>query len=132
MLADDERPVWSQMSFTAAADGFHEAARHGLDARLYWPGLGEVPATELILRRLLPLAYDGLDLWGIDGADRDRLLGIVEGRCLSGRNGATWQTETVHALEARGTPRERAVREMTVAYRELMHANEPVHTWPPA
>jgi gamma-glutamyl:cysteine ligase YbdK (ATP-grasp superfamily) len=132
MLADDERPVWSQMSFTAAADGFHAAAREGLEAQLYWPGLGEVPATELVLRRLLPLAYDGLDRWGVDGADRDRLLGIIEGRCLAGRNGATWQTDTVHALESRGTPRDRAVREMTVAYRELMHANEPVHTWPPA
>ena len=32
---------------------------HGLDARLYWPGLGEVPAAELVLRRLLPLARDG-------------------------------------------------------------------------
>ena len=27
---------------------------------LFWPGLGEVPATELVLRRLLPLAAEGL------------------------------------------------------------------------
>jgi gamma-glutamyl:cysteine ligase YbdK (ATP-grasp superfamily) len=130
MLADDERPVWSQMSFAAAADGFHAAAREGLDARLYWPGLGEVPATELVLRRLLPLAHEGLDRWGVDAADRDRLLGIVEARCLTGRNGATWQTGTVHALESRGASRTEALRRMTVLYRELMHANEPVHAWP--
>jgi hypothetical protein len=130
LLADDERPVWTQMSFAAAADGFHAAARDGLDAQLYWPGLGEVPAAELVLRRLLPMARDGLDRWGVDAGDRDRLLGIVEGRCTTGRNGASWQAEQVRALEARGHPRAEALRHMTLAYRELMHANEPVHTWP--
>jgi hypothetical protein len=130
VLADDERPVWSQMSFAAAEDGFHAAACQGLDARLYWPGLGEVPAAELVLRRLLPMAHDGLDRWGVDGADRDRLLGIVEGRCTTGRNGASWQAGQVHALESRGQPRTEALRQMTLAYRELMHGNEPVHTWP--
>ena len=49
-----------------------------------------VPASELVLRRLLPMAHEGLDRWGVDQAERDRLLGIVEGRCLTGRNSATW------------------------------------------
>src|ERR1700677_3598236 len=38
-LAEAERPVWTQMSFKAAADNLAEGARHGIDARLYWPGL---------------------------------------------------------------------------------------------
>ena len=47
------------------------------------------------------------------------------------RNGATWQTETFHRLyDERGMDRGDALREMTVRYRELMHANEPVATWP--
>ena len=40
-LAEAERPIWTQMSFAAAAENLHEAARHGLDAHLYWPGLGD-------------------------------------------------------------------------------------------
>ena len=60
MLAEAERPIWSQMSFAAAHDNLIEGARHGIEARLYWPGLGEVPVAELTLRRLLPLAYEGL------------------------------------------------------------------------
>jgi hypothetical protein len=32
--------------------------------------------------------------------------------------------------EDRKLDRADALREMTVRYRELMHANEPVHTWP--
>src|SRR3954468_16177793 len=34
MLADEDRPIWSQMSFSAAADHFHAAPRAGIDASL--------------------------------------------------------------------------------------------------
>jgi len=129
-LAEGERPVWTQMSFQAAADNFTAGATRGIDAPVYWPGSGEVPVTELVLRRLLPMAYDGLDRWGVDAAVRDRLLGIIEARCTSGRNGAVWQTERVHRLEAAGESRRGALRRMTQEYAELMHANTPVHSWP--
>ncbi|MEA2247035.1 MAG: hypothetical protein QOH46_1564, partial [Solirubrobacteraceae bacterium] len=131
MLIDEERPIWSRMSFSAAEENFHAGARDGIDARVFWPGLGEVPASELVLRRLLPLAHEGLRRWEIDAGDRERLLGIIEQRCLTQRNGATWQTETFHQLyDDKGMDRAQALREMTVRYRDLMHANEPVHDWP--
>jgi hypothetical protein len=131
VLADEERPVWSQMSFSAAEENFHAGARHGIDARVYWPGVGEAPAAELVLRRLLPLAHEGLDRWGIDPADRDRLLGIIERRCVTLRNGAAWQSAMFHRLyDDRQMDRADALREMTVRYREHMHANVPVHDWP--
>jgi hypothetical protein len=129
VLADDERPLWTQMSFSAAEENFHACAREGIDARVYWPGFGEVPVAELVLRRLLPLAHEGLERWGIDAADRDRLLGIVERRCVGMRNGATWMADSFHRLYDR-LDRADALRAMTVRYRELMHSNEPVHTWP--
>src|SRR5712692_3265368 len=131
MLAEAERPVWTQMSFAAANDNLVEAARNGIDARLYWPGLGEVPVTELTVRRLLPLARAGLSRWGADSGQADRLLGIIEQRCLTGRNGATWQAAALHALEASGSlARPEALRQMTKRYLEHMHSNEPVHAWP--
>ncbi|GGS42710.1 MULTISPECIES: glutamate-cysteine ligase family protein [Actinokineospora] len=130
-LADQDRPVWSRMSFSAAEDNFHAAARNGIDCRVYWPGVGEVPLTELVLRRLLPMAHDGLDAWGVAAEDRDRLLGVIEQRCLTGRNGATWQVSTVRALEEGSSlDRDEALAEMTRRYLELMHANRPVHEWP--
>jgi hypothetical protein len=131
VLSEDERPVWSRMSFSAAEENFHAGARNGIDARIYWPGLGEVPVAELVVRKLLPLAYEGLDRWGIDPADRDRLLDIIERRCVEMRNGASWQSAVFHQLyDERRLERHDALREMTVRYREHMHANEPVHTWP--
>jgi gamma-glutamyl:cysteine ligase YbdK (ATP-grasp superfamily) len=129
VLADSERPVWSQMSFSAAEENFHNGAKNGIDARIYWPGVGEVPATELVLRRLLPMAHEGLQEWGVDAVDRDRLLGVIEGRCLTGRNGAQWQSATFHrCFEERDRPE--ALREMMREYVDHMHSNEPVHTWP--
>src|SRR5205807_742721 len=68
VLAEQDRPVWSQMSFATAEENFTVAARDGIHAQLYWPGLGTVPVTELVLRRLLPLAREGLDRWGVDSA----------------------------------------------------------------
>jgi gamma-glutamyl:cysteine ligase YbdK (ATP-grasp superfamily) len=130
-LAEAQRPIWTQMSFATAAENLHAAARYGLDAHVYWPGLGEAPAAELILRRLLPLAAEGLSKWGVRQSDADRLLGIVEQRCLTGQTGASWQMATVEAA-ADGAARDRreALRLMTQRYIEQMHANEPVHTWP--
>jgi hypothetical protein len=133
MLAEAERPIWSQMSFAAAHDNLMEASRHGIEARLYWPGLGEVPAAELTLRRLLPLSYEGLRRRGADAPAADRLLGVIEQRCLTGRTGASWQTETVQALEERsGLNRHTALLEMTQRYLKFMNTGEPVHTWPAA
>jgi hypothetical protein len=123
-----ERPVWTRMSFVAAEENLHSAARHGLDARLYWPGLGVVPASELILRRLLPLAYEGLDLWRVDPEVRDRLLGIIERRCVTGTTGASWQSDALNTMG--DLDRHEALRRITLRYIEHMHTNEPVHTWP--
>ncbi|MFZ0045318.1 MAG: glutamate--cysteine ligase, partial [Streptosporangiaceae bacterium] len=129
-LAETERPVWTQMSFAAAADNLVEGSRHGIEARVYWPGIGEAPVTELTLRRLLPQAWEGLRQWGVDSADADRMLGIIEQRCLTGRTGATWQTEAVHCLERSTADRRESLRRMTQGYIERMVTNQPVHTWP--
>jgi gamma-glutamyl:cysteine ligase YbdK (ATP-grasp superfamily) len=129
VLAYEDRPVWSQMSFSTAEDNFTEAARRGIHAQLYWPGVGTVPVTELVLRRLLPLAHQGLADWGVDAVVRERLLGVIERRCMTHRNGAEWQAETFHRLGER-LDRPAALREMLRQYVEHMHSNEPVDSWP--
>jgi hypothetical protein len=131
VLAESERPIWTQLSFVTAGENLHEAARNGLGATLYWPGLGEAQVAELVLRRLLPMAHDGLLRWGVNPAHADRLLGIIEQRCLTGQNGAAWQIATVAGISERtGADRAEALRQMTQRYIEHMHTNEPVHTWP--
>jgi len=128
-LAEEDRPIWSQLTFSAAEENFHTAARRGVGAAIYWPRLGEVLVTDLVLEWLLPKAYDGLDRYGVAGPLRDRLLGIIEQRCLTRRNGAVWQTEAVAAEENRGLDRPAALRAMLLRYVEHQRTGEPVHTW---
>jgi len=130
VFAEADRPVWSQLPYGAAELNFYLGCREGLGATLFWPRSGEMRAGDLVLERLLPAAYEGLDRFRVEPAVRDRLLGIIEQRCLTGRNGAVWQTETVAALEEKGRDRMAALREMVTRYVDLMHTNEPVHTWP--
>lgn len=130
VLRSSERPVWSQLSFRAAEDNFHAAARTGIDAEVYWPGVGTVAVRELVLRQLLPLAHAGLEQMGVDATVRDRLLGVIEQRCVTGRNGATWLIQELEHHSADTNDRATAMRATTMAYQSLMHEGEPVHTWP--
>ncbi len=125
-LAESTRPLWSQMSFSAAKENFHSAARYGVDAEVYWPGVGSVRATELVVRRLLPMAYDGLASWGVSTEVAERYLGVIEQRCLRDTNGAEW---FVRQMADRTGDRYDALRATLGEYRERMHANQPVHEW---
>jgi gamma-glutamylcysteine synthetase len=129
-LTEAQHLVWTQMPFATAADNLREAARHGMGARLFWPQVGRVPAAELVLHHLLPLAREGLRRWDVDQDSADRLLGIIEQRCRTGQTGAAWQIDTVAALTRHGADRQQALTLMTERYIEHMHANMPVHTWP--
>jgi Glutamate-cysteine ligase family 2(GCS2) len=131
-LAELDRPVWNQMSFQAAEDNLYAGARLGMDAPLYWPGNGWVRPDELVLRKLLPLAHDGLRSYGMSDAARERYLAVIEQRCVTRRNGAGWQRATVHALASLGSDRPAALTGMLRRYVEHMHSNQPVHAWPPA
>lgn len=130
VLVEAERPLWTSMSFEAAEENFVTAARQGINGQLYWPGTGWIGPDELVLRKLLPLAAEGLAQWGVAPRVVDRYLPIVERRCVQRRTGASWQCDTVTALERRGADRVQALNGMFERYLEASAANEPVHTWP--
>jgi hypothetical protein len=60
----------------------------------------------------------------------DRLLTVIERRCVTGRTGAQWQIDAVAAYEDKGLDRWEALRRMSRAYGEHMHRNDPAHSWP--
>jgi gamma-glutamyl:cysteine ligase YbdK (ATP-grasp superfamily) len=130
VLGSSERPVWSQLSFRAAEDNFHNAARTGIETDLYWPSVGTVPARELVLRHLLPLAHAGLEQMGADPRAADRLLDVIEQRCVTGRNGATWLIQELDHQLVSSADRASAMRATTLEYERHMHEGAPVHSWP--
>jgi gamma-glutamyl:cysteine ligase YbdK (ATP-grasp superfamily) len=135
-LAEETRPVWTRLPFEAAAANFDQACRYGIEARLEWPrrgrygGTTRLPAVQLVRDELLPLAAAGLDAWGVEPADRDLYLGVIEERCKRRVNGAAWQSSTFHRALENGMGRDAALAATTKRYCELMHLGEPVHTWP--
>jgi hypothetical protein len=129
-LSASPSPIWERLSFPDAAANFQAGARDGIDAVLRWPGREQVAVVDLVLDELLATAHAGLDRFGVDPAQRDRLLGVIEERCHTRRNGATWQTAAVRAAEERGLSRVEALQEMTQRYVDLQRHNNPVHTWP--
>jgi hypothetical protein len=137
-LAEEQRPVWSKLSFAEASDNFDAACRYGIDATLRWPRPGrsgsvsELPAVRLVQDELLPLAAAGLDAWGVEPADRDLYLGVIEERCRRRVNGASWQAATFHRGLEGGLDRDAALAATTRRYCQLVRAGEPVHTWPVA
>ncbi len=135
-LADEPRPVWSRLPFAAAAANFEAASKHGMEAELSWPRPGRpgslhtVPVVRLVQEELLPMAAAGLEAWGVERADRERYLGVIEERCRHRVNGATWQAAAYHRAVEAGLDREKALAAVTRRYCELSRTGEPVHSWP--
>lgn len=129
-LRTADRPLWTRMAFTTASENFLECSKRGLEATVYWPGLGELPVVELILRHLLPLARTGLRELEVTEEEIDRYLGILEQRCITEQNGATWIADAIARREAAGLDRPAALRGMLERYAHHMNQGNPVHEWP--
>jgi CBS domain-containing protein len=119
------------MEFDTAHENFVAAARLGLRAQFAWPGHHHIPADELILNELLPIAREGLLHRDIDGADVSRYLDVLEERVRSKRTGAQWQLESYAFLRERGNRAERLAA-ITAATVENQQTGRPVATWPVA
>ena len=101
-----------------------------VDAALYWPGLGRLPATELVSEHLLTLADEGLSGLGLRREVRTAYLEVIEQRCRTRQNGSSWQVACTQRFEAAGHDRAEALRLMFAEYVQHMDANTPVSAWP--
>ncbi len=110
------------LAFDDARANFYEAAREGLDAKLTWPGLGQISAKHLMQDHLLPAAHRGLKAFGVDAKDRELYLEIMETRVETGQTGAVWQRAALEKWNG-------DFREMMSAYCERQRSAIPVHQW---
>jgi CBS domain-containing protein len=116
------------MDFDDARANFAAAARLGLNASLTWVGGERLPAAELILTRLLPIAHRGLRHAGLTAEECDRYLGIVEARVRTGTTGAAWLLRSAAGLRGLGTQTERLAA-LTAATAARQRTRRPVHEW---
>ncbi|MCO6479504.1 MAG: CBS domain-containing protein [Phaeodactylibacter sp.] len=116
-----------KLPFQMAKDNFYRAARSSLSSVFNWNGQ-QIPASTLILEKLLPIAEDGLREVGVDRLEIDHHLGIIERRALLRQNGALWLIRNFRKLAdcyGKGV----AVQEITSAIIERQRADAPVHEW---
>lgn len=133
-LAEENRPVWSRLTFPDAEKNFQSAARSGLFARMTWPTMGQINVADLVTEHLLPQAREGLRRLEVDDSSADHYLDIIRERARTRQNGATWQLRTLNNLEAhRGLPdsdaRRAALASMLELYLKNQATGEPVHSW---
>jgi CBS domain-containing protein/gamma-glutamylcysteine synthetase len=119
------------IEFEDAKMNFNAAARIGLGAQFAWFDGETLPAANLICDRLLPMARDGLQRRGIDAADVDRYLGVVDRRVGGYRTGAQWMVNSLAGMRGRGTMGER-LNALTAAIVTRQKTEQPVSEWEPA
>ncbi len=95
------------LSFADVKANFLGAARDGIRAQMCWFNDTHMPAKELVLEQLLPLAREGLQEAGIDQDDIDRYLGVLHDRVTKRRTGARWALESLEKMGDNGTLNQR-------------------------
>jgi hypothetical protein len=132
-LRDGIEPMIHGLPFTLAETSFYRAARDGMAATLLWPTARGVSPIERDARELaaslLAVADRGLDLLGVDSAERSPLLGVIADRVTNGRSGARWQSTALRRLR-RTLSRTDALTTLVSEYATRSDTNEPVHRWP--
>ncbi|MBZ0113306.1 MAG: CBS domain-containing protein, partial [Thermoanaerobaculia bacterium] len=125
---DDIRPV---IRFEQVKENFVAAARLGLGGQFSWFGGKTMPVGELIIKELAPLAREGLALGGIDSADIDTYIGVLEERVRTERTGAQWILDSYSRLRDSGTKTE-SLAALVAATIDRQSTGAPVSEWPQA
>ncbi|ADO69713.1 hypothetical protein [Stigmatella aurantiaca] len=132
-LADEMETLLPAMPFTHAQGNFLRAAKQGLDAVMLWPS-AKTPSPQPVsvpdlVKKLLPVARRGLVGAGVEEAEADAMLGIIEARLEARITGAGWQRRTLARLEKQ-MPRADALAAMLEQYLQHAASGRPVHEWP--
>ncbi len=128
-LTQEHEDVTTRISFAEVKSNFHSAARSGLNAQLNWLDGETMSAPDLIHRRLLPVAREGLRHRGVRDEDIERYLGVIEKRVENGQTGADWLLRSYSRMEGDRRRGEAQVA-LTAATYQRQTRGRPVHTWP--
>lgn len=128
-MLEEYGDITKVMDFDDARTNFFAAASRGLQAQFTWLDGKTITAQDLICKRLLPLARNGLKQAQIRDSDIDLYLGIIEERIRAEQTGSEWLLKSLAHMKDRDNISERltAVTEATIRNQET---GAPVHTWP--
>ena len=118
---------WKDHSFKTVKNNFLQASRSGLNTVFQWYGKN-IPAKQLILEELLPMARQGLKNEGVAASDIDKYLTVIEQRVKKETTGSDWAVANFRRLSkhyGEDIAEKELVREM-IRYQKR---NTPLHKW---
>ena len=127
-LTEQIDDIRDHLIFADVKSNFLAAARDGIRAQMNWFNDTHLPAKQLVLEQLLPLAREGLQEAGIDQDDIDRYLGVVHDRVTMRRTGARWALESLEAMNGAGTQDQR-MRCIVSSMVEQQSTGKPISHW---
>ena len=127
-LPEEFGDVSELMPFDEVKNNFFSAARFGLKSQLVWLDGKSRSARHLILEELLPRARHGLRSVGIESADIEKYLGILEERVTQEKTGSQWMLDSLAAMDKRAKQNVK-MRTLTCAIKTNQETGEPLHRW---
>jgi CBS domain-containing protein len=127
-LTEHVKDIRELLSFSEVKANFLAAARDGIRAQMNWFNDTHLPAKQLVLEQLIPLAREGLQEEGIDNDDIDRYLGILHDRVTMRRTGARWALESLEGMDSTSTTDQR-MRCLVASMVEQQSSGKPISEW---
>ena len=127
-MTEQVEDIREYLTFADVKANFLAAARDGIRAQMNWFNDTHLPAKQLVLEQLLPLAREGLQEAGINADDIDKYLGVVRDRVSMRRTGARWALESLEGMQDSGTLDQRLrciVRSMV----DQQSTGKPISQW---
>lgn len=117
-----------KMLFEDVRDNFLKGAQFGIDTTFNWIGDKKISATDLVLKKLLPLAEKGLQAHNVSAKDIDKYLGIIRSRAKKHATGARWLLRGYSNL-TKETTKDEALTVLTHCLIKNQLTNKPIHKW---
>lgn len=114
------------MDFRDAKSNFIKAARTGKESVMRWDG-ERISVRDLVINKLLPIAYKGLESCGVNPNDINRYLSIIGERAAT-NTGSQWIVRNYRTLKD-NHKRDDALLMLCKSMHEFQKSDLPVHAW---
>ncbi len=127
-MSDEIDDIREHIEWEDVSDNFSKAAKFGIDSKFTWFKDQKIAVSDLVLKKLLPIARKGLEKRKVNKADIDRYLGVIEQRAKKQMNGARWQLRA-YSKFLKETSRDEALTCLTASIIKNQRTEKPIHTW---
>ncbi len=128
-MTDEYKDIHKKMRFDDARTNFFHAAKMGMNAQFIWLNKKPIPANELLLKELIPLAKNGLNKAGVHIDDIQKYMDIIESRVKSRKTGSSWILSSYNRLKDKKSSTDGMMVSLAEGIYQRQKGGLPVHKW---